>query len=259
MATTMGYQDYSCLSAFVLLVWDTFDALPDEILLMWRSPMSPSKLAYLFIRYFGLLSLLGNYVLAQQLFSHFPVARSACAGWYALGLVTFWALYASCDLLLMSKVYELYDQSSRVAVFLFSLHFVEALVVSVCSWYSLKVLKFGNYCNGNRIPDGVVVIVTVIILSQIILWTLVVRKKNMWKGPNQNTLKEFFQDERWPWYLTLAALLVLIPAGVMCQFILPYLFFSWPSTMLSVGVRSHTGYSSVLPLIFLADMSPIIE
>ncbi|PPQ75173.1 hypothetical protein CVT26_008703 [Gymnopilus dilepis] len=209
----------------------------------YRAAATRMKLGYLFVRYFGLLSQLVNYVMAQQIFSRLPVSRSACAGWYAFGLVAFWALYAPCDLLLMSRVYELYDQSPRVALFLVSLHLVETLVVSVCSWYSLRALRFDSLCKGSKVPDGVIIIVIMLIASQIILWTMVARKKMFWKGFNRETLKLLSEKhDRWPWFLVFASLPMLIPVALTFQFVLPHIFFSWPSTMLSVGVRSHTRF-----------------
>ncbi|KDR79384.1 hypothetical protein GALMADRAFT_154297 [Galerina marginata CBS 339.88] len=237
MTKMVSWQNYSCLSAFTLLAWDHALTFADEVSLIWSQPSNPSKFLFLVIRYFGLALQLANFVLSITRFSHLPVSHTACAGWYAFEAVRFWVVYAPSDIVLMMRVYDLYQQSHRIGFGLVLLHVAETLVVSICCWHTLDYARFDPICNSAySVPREAIAIVVTIIFSQFILWALTFIKRDVGRGRKRTSLTAILGDGIWSWLIILTMLMVIVPTAFVHQFVWPHLiFFSWPPTILSVG------------------------
>ncbi|KAJ3514513.1 hypothetical protein NLJ89_g2342 [Agrocybe chaxingu] len=228
-------QNYSALSAFILLVWDYMDTLTDEVEYIWGQRLTPVKFAFLFARYYGLASQLTNYVLLMTRLSRIPVAHQMCKGWYGFQTVSFWLLYTSSDLVLMMRVYALYQHSQNIGVCLLFLHTVEGIVVSLVGWHTLEHIQFNAACDAISIPPDVIAFATVVIVSQCVVWALTCYKRNVGHGQSVPVVDVVIRDGRLAWFVVCVIIAATVLPSFCRQVARPHLLFSWPITLLSVG------------------------
>ncbi|CAA7270301.1 unnamed protein product [Cyclocybe aegerita] len=194
-------QNYSALSAFILLVWDYVDTLTDEVHYIWGQRLTPVKFAFLFARYYGLASQFTNYVLLMTRLSRMPVDHQMCKGWYGFQTVSFWLLYTSSDLVLMMRVYALYKHSQNIGMCLLFLHTMEGIVVSLVGWHTLEHIQFNAACDAISIPPDVIAFATVVIVSQCVVWVLTYYKRNVGHGQSVPVVDVVIRDGRLAWFV----------------------------------------------------------
>ncbi|KAF8154428.1 hypothetical protein B0H34DRAFT_716445 [Crassisporium funariophilum] len=242
LAVAARFQNYSSLSALILFIWDHFNTLPDGIAYlgsfgMYSAPWTLFTWPYLFARYIGLIfQLTNNFVLFTRI-SQLPVSYDVCKGWYAFQILALWCLFSASDMVVMLRVYELYQRSWRIGLSLITLHSFEALIASICGWRTLNALSFDPACNAWDIPVEAIVFAASVIISQCTIWTLTLMKRDVKDGERASIMKTILRDLKWAWawFILLSVFGAVIPYFFIRQYIKPHLIFSWPMTILSIA------------------------
>jgi len=116
-------------SAFFFLAWDTLITLDDEIDYIWSKPRTSwIKWAFLIARYFSLALQLTSEVLQLVItYSHIHLNTNSLRIWFALqGLVAF-SIMAGAEIVMMARVYALYNRNKWVGYGFRALMFGESI------------------------------------------------------------------------------------------------------------------------------------
>ncbi|KAF8889117.1 hypothetical protein BD779DRAFT_420260 [Infundibulicybe gibba] len=173
--TTVGPSDvmirsYSSLVALVFLIWETLVTSGDECKYIWKHHWTPVKCIYLFCRYFSLAVQIINYVVTQGLISRIPVAYTTCQTWFAFQTTCTASLLCAVNILLMLRVYALYNKDRKIAVFLTNLLIIDIIATIVHCYHCVKTCGFDHACLMMSTPPTVLSFSTQILVMQGILW-----------------------------------------------------------------------------------------
>ncbi|KAF8154427.1 hypothetical protein B0H34DRAFT_522875 [Crassisporium funariophilum] len=226
LVESTSFQNYSCLSALIFLLWDYIDSFGDEIKFVWSKPWSPVRCAYLYTRYFGFSWQLANYVYLVVRVSRLHMPSDVCRWWFGVQTVALWTLYAASDMVLMLRVYALHRHSSRVGAFLIALHVSETVMACVLGSRMIKAVVFDSACNGIEVPIEPMIFAFGVILSQCIVWTMTIRKRNVTNGTQVPVVNIVFRDGKWALIVFCAIFATSIPLSFSRQSAKPHIIFS---------------------------------
>jgi len=107
----------SQLAALLFLLLDIVDTLGDEYLYIWKGPNTMAKCLFLASRYIALLFLLA-YFFTVDMFLGCPTNYSECVGSTLLETTLLGLLAILLEILLIFRLYVLYDRSAKMGIFL---------------------------------------------------------------------------------------------------------------------------------------------
>nr|GAT56335.1 predicted protein [Mycena chlorophos] len=117
----------------VALIWETLITLDDEVRFIWVKPNTAwIKHAFLFLRYFPLAIHICNRTLSELVYD--DPARlnlSFLRGWYLTQVVVAHMVMSGVELVMMARVYALYNNSRLVARTFVLLWILETIVVFI--------------------------------------------------------------------------------------------------------------------------------
>ncbi|KAF8889115.1 hypothetical protein BD779DRAFT_419724 [Infundibulicybe gibba] len=142
----MVIRNYSSLVALVFLIWETLVTSSDEYKYIWKHHWTPVKCIYLFCRYFSLAVQIINYVITRGPISRIPVAYTTCQTWFAFQATCTASLLCAVNVLLMLRVYALYNKDRRIAVFLANLLILDTISTVAHGYHYIKTCGFDDVC-----------------------------------------------------------------------------------------------------------------
>ncbi|KZP18511.1 hypothetical protein FIBSPDRAFT_593255 [Athelia psychrophila] len=140
--------DTNATGALVLLVWEYLITFDDEVNFIWCKPnRALVKWLFLFLRYFSLFAQIGNQVLSEKIASSVPVSASSCRMWYTWRLVAAQVMLVAVEVLLIIRVYALYNKSKRIVLCLLTLVLAEVACSATNSIINIPRLLFSPACS----------------------------------------------------------------------------------------------------------------
>ncbi|KAF9447270.1 hypothetical protein P691DRAFT_129410 [Macrolepiota fuliginosa MF-IS2] len=113
----------SPLAAWLLLVVEYVWCFGDEYALVWRTPLSFSKVSYVFSRYFPLLSQLANLGVMSHL--TLPISQEICHRWLAFQQVSAVLMQLGLEATLFLRLYALYQRDLKIGALVVSMFIIE--------------------------------------------------------------------------------------------------------------------------------------
>ncbi|KAF8889116.1 hypothetical protein BD779DRAFT_419996 [Infundibulicybe gibba] len=139
-------RSYSSLAALIFLIWEILATSSDEYKYIWRQNWTSVKCIYLFCRYFSLIVQIANYAITRGPISRIPVAYTTCQTWFAFQITCTASLLCAVNVLLMLRVYALYNKDRRIAVFLTNLLILDTISTIIHGYYRIKTCGFDDAC-----------------------------------------------------------------------------------------------------------------
>ncbi|KDR79385.1 hypothetical protein GALMADRAFT_137227 [Galerina marginata CBS 339.88] len=226
-------RNVSSLGALVWLIWECIITGYNEYQHIWRGPMNRVKLLYLFSRYLAICAQVANTYIVFFPLSILPVPRDECQIWLIFLTVCACLLLAALDLVIMLRVYALYNRSLKLGLFLAFLLLIQAAVVTACTRITVPHVPFGPSCDALETPADVIYFMATVVFSQTVLLILTVRKRKVAFG--QSPLIDLVvRDGAWVFVLIVSMFVAIIPYSFIVQVFKPHIIFVWPITLLSV-------------------------
>ncbi|KAG6830489.1 hypothetical protein H0H92_000497 [Tricholoma furcatifolium] len=144
------------LSILTWLVWDSIILAGREYEHIWRREPSIATRFYLCFRYLGLIAQIINAIYTTHLLSQD---------------------YVPSEIILMLRVYALYNRSKAVGAVLCSLWISETSVLVICSVQMTREFRFMPICLVENTPPSVAGVCTAIIFTQLIVWGMTFLKQ----------------------------------------------------------------------------------
>jgi len=142
----------SAMAAWALLVWETCLTLDDEVEHIWRMPNRFVKWLYYFIRYFGLASQTGCRIFIMWITYNNTATPLLCTVFRTTLAFTVQSLMTSMHLILMLRVFALYNRKRCIGVVLLSLLAGENITQVVSMVYTIPIITYNPTCHIQRIP-----------------------------------------------------------------------------------------------------------
>jgi len=169
----VGVQ-YACYSSLTFIVWEWLITLSFEVDIIWRKETPRyTKLLYCTPRYLGLISLIWNTFMMSYIHLVNP---KICRWWHGFQVLTADVMLLSLEILLMVRVFALYDRKQWIAVFLGAVLGLKTTALIILSALTLGMITFGNACLVKRAPRTVVYISFLDILIQTLFWAATLYK-----------------------------------------------------------------------------------
>ncbi|KAF8989470.1 hypothetical protein BDQ17DRAFT_1373172 [Cyathus striatus] len=159
-------RNYSSLAALVVLTWEWASVFPHELEWIWMRPITVVKCIYIYARYVGLV-----------LFSTVPTPEHACRTWYIVLMSMGLSLLLAIDVILMLRVYALYNKSTAVAIVMGTLGICQIILEILCIVHSMPHIPFNPICNSMDEPQELYYFVALEGLIQLVIWTMMFRRR----------------------------------------------------------------------------------
>ncbi|KIM90264.1 hypothetical protein PILCRDRAFT_811985 [Piloderma croceum F 1598] len=142
----------NAMAAWAFLVWEISLTLDDEVEHIWRLPNTPIKWLYFFIRYFGLASQTGHRIFSMWIASTMTATPLICTTFHTLLAVTAQSLLTCMHIILMLRVFALYNRKRWIGILLLSLLAAQNATQAVCMVYVVPALTFNPMCHLDQMP-----------------------------------------------------------------------------------------------------------
>jgi len=231
LASTLLAHQYSSVAALTLLCWEYLLTCSQEYHHIWSFPLNQVKLAYLFARYYGILSQVVN----VYIFLNFrvPVQMRTCRSWHTFLFVSSASLQAILDYILILRVYTLWDQSKRVGTYLTILFLTQASLTIAHGMQGSKEIFFDAACNWVRAPVEVIYLTAIICVLHISMWYLCLKRLN--DVPTHPLLRLVIRDGSCVLVTVCAIVLSATPFAFLTKKAIPSMpLLIWPHTFFSV-------------------------
>ncbi|GLB38831.1 hypothetical protein LshimejAT787_0506960 [Lyophyllum shimeji] len=165
------------VSALSWLVWDSILLCRREYESIWKRENSVVKAVYIFSKYVGLVAQTMNTIWTFDLLSREYLTPRLCRKWFGSQIGVIILLHAALQIILMLRVYALYDCKKPVGLFLLSLGIGEIASISFSSVYIVRGFHFHSTCLNANTPPAVVALIVVMAVVQIIVWGMTLFKQ----------------------------------------------------------------------------------
>ncbi|KAH7924348.1 hypothetical protein BV22DRAFT_1035246 [Leucogyrophana mollusca] len=170
--------NYHCVASLCFMVWDILVTLDVEVQHVWPKPRQALfKWLYLLIRY-GALVLQIFHQFAVPFITEGRATASLCKAWFMYAVITAQAMTSAVELILMTRVYALYNKSRRIALLLFALAMCEIMTLAINSVHTIPNLQASNVeiCILAKPPPEIVYYSLTVLLTQSTLLVLTILK-----------------------------------------------------------------------------------
>ncbi|KAF8813724.1 hypothetical protein BYT27DRAFT_7334768 [Phlegmacium glaucopus] len=168
---------YVCYAALSFVTWEWLITLSFEVDFIWRKETPRyTKLLYCAPRYLGLISLICNAVGISYVHQIYFVKHARCQWLYAFQLLAMDIILLSLEVLLLVRIFALYDRRQRIAVFLSIMLGLKTIAVIILSIFAVRRTGFGDACLIQRSPSVVLYISVLEVLIQTFIWTATLYK-----------------------------------------------------------------------------------
>lgn len=238
----------SYFSATTFLAYDICLTLADEVEFVWtQSWRTPSKWVYIVLRYYSLFVLISLWFAATDLGVAIGFSRPFdCVGWYKYQVASLQIITCLMEIILIFRVYALYEQSKRIAAFILSAFAVDQSIMAWSISVVIPRVKFTEDCTTTSVPNTSVWIGLSPILFELMLLVMTVHKAMKTGGriaAHSRLLRILVRDGMWCFWV------VFITFGINGIF---YLAISGPKNAVVWGwqyaVSAFAGCRLVLHL-----------
>ncbi|KAF8160883.1 hypothetical protein B0H34DRAFT_355969 [Crassisporium funariophilum] len=154
---SMFVVQYACYSSLAFLTWEWLITLSFEVRAIWRKTTPrTTRLLYCAPRYLGLLALSCNSIAITRIHAIYIVDRETCQWWYGFQLLVSDSMLLSLEVLLMVRVFALFDRRRRMAMFLSGVLGLKTVVVITLGTFTVRNTTFGDACLADYMPVSVV-------------------------------------------------------------------------------------------------------
>jgi len=168
--------------ALTSLVWESIITFPDEYDRIWKVELRLTKSLYLFIRYFALTAQIVNHFLNMHFLSMPYIRQCHCRSWFGFQSMSVQLLYNALEIVLMMRVYALYDRSFTTGILLMTLFIAEFGVMTVVWALVIRSFQFGPTCLLVKTPWMIGFMNTVVLVIQAIVWGMTAWKSSNYGG-----------------------------------------------------------------------------
>ncbi|KDQ50457.1 hypothetical protein JAAARDRAFT_585327 [Jaapia argillacea MUCL 33604] len=233
---------YSSVSALAFLVWDIHLTFDDEVEYIWKQAWgSPAKPLFLYIRYFSIIAQVVLLVPRVNLPRTPPSHYLSCRTWFIFKIVAFQSMLSGLGLILMLRVYALYNRARRVRSILQTLFSIEMLLILPIYCALFPLLELDEMCEPrpspmSQLPLHLLSGVTAIVQVTLLVLTMIKPVASMRKGWRYRTPSIIFvvaRDGAWVFGLMIG---VVFLSQIFDIFVGPLyrdLVFTWFLTIVS--------------------------
>ncbi|KAF7762307.1 hypothetical protein Agabi119p4_8900 [Agaricus bisporus var. burnettii] len=236
-------RQYTNIAGLVLLVYDQVITWDKEVNRIWRRSSDwVLKIMFFLARYCALATQIINlvathpYILEKQVMS--------CHKWFGFQTSAIGLLLLNLQLILMLRVYALYERSKKVAGFLLCWFLVYTTLLLLIGYDSVPVLKLDSNCIMVESPDSrrTLSFSVLCILDQCILWGLTANKYRdaLRCGWSTNPiLRIVMRDTSWSFLAICCLFISTVPYSLMVKQV-GHIVYCLLCSLVSVLVSSAT-------------------
>ncbi|KAF7315592.1 hypothetical protein MIND_00074600 [Mycena indigotica] len=175
----------TALAGTAALIWETLITFGDEVRYIWPKPNNAwIKYAYLFLRYFPLAVHICNRIVSELVFQEIDLGYSALRGWYAVQVLMAHLAMSGVELVMMARVYALYNNSRLIGRGFACLWLIETAVVIIGLVVTLPGLHFEQEFFVTKAPHSFAYLAISTLVSQAVIFALTFAKylQGEWEG-----------------------------------------------------------------------------
>ncbi|KZP30075.1 hypothetical protein FIBSPDRAFT_1038433 [Athelia psychrophila] len=178
----MHFQDLALLRharsntrGLVFVCWEALVTHDIEVQFIWSKPnASFIKWLFLYIRYAGILGQIFNIFVTI----HYPLSSGQCASWYIVQCGISQGMMTALEMVLILRVYAIYDRNYRVAAGLMLFILAEIAITSTVAWDMIPTLDFGPTCFTVLPHKSAAYYIAGVISTQLAIVTLALHKSS---------------------------------------------------------------------------------
>ncbi|KAF4598135.1 hypothetical protein EYR38_006531 [Pleurotus pulmonarius] len=164
----------SSAASLAFLVWDILITTDNEVELIWPKPWSVTKFLYFHIRYVPVLVQIAITFVGTEIAESFHYTTHDCYIWQVFQGVASVSIIAAVDVILILRVYALYNGHWAIRLSVGCLFFMEIVCMIVGLALAIPGIRFGPNCSTTGIPQSLIIYGAGSVLFQIILFLLTV-------------------------------------------------------------------------------------
>jgi len=133
-------------ATLTLLILEWLSFFDDELIYIWKRPMSFIRTSYIFSRYFAIASQIFSYAYFSRNYtiSQYPVPSWFCRSFY--GIAVSQSLQLVLEIILVVRVHALYNRSRRMGFFLSTLFIANTSLMITMVCLSIRTIEFDSVC-----------------------------------------------------------------------------------------------------------------
>ncbi|KDQ52590.1 hypothetical protein JAAARDRAFT_40194 [Jaapia argillacea MUCL 33604] len=235
---------YSSLASLIFLIWDICVTFDQEVEFIWKQHARfPVKWLFLFVRYWAVVIQTLIFLTATGGITNIGLRADQCETWYSFQSFATQSLTIAVEMILMLRVYALYNRSRAMRILMLAILAIEvAFVVPVYVIYVPRV-KYGIQCSATTTQDSKALFVsisTASILIQFILsgFTLVKTAGAIKSGWGRTPVMIILmRDGSWVFLIQFGAMMLNAIHTVQVGPIKGHIVFTWFWAILSFSRR----------------------
>ncbi|KAF8150891.1 hypothetical protein B0H34DRAFT_155289 [Crassisporium funariophilum] len=146
------HKIYWSTAALSALFWDAIIGMEDEYEYIWKSPPITNKWIYLTSRYIGTFTQLANHVMIVSEVSGPHTTERRCRFRIRYEITTSLLLFGLVEIILMLRVYALYNKNRTVALALMFWFLAEFTMAGYFVWQGAALIQFNSSCTILKVP-----------------------------------------------------------------------------------------------------------
>ncbi|PPQ70857.1 hypothetical protein CVT26_014080 [Gymnopilus dilepis] len=234
VSLSLPASNYLSLVALVLLGTDWIGSIRSEYEHVWSKKFTVTKLMYLCSRYIPLATVIAHYCLVHFLLERGPVPASTCKGWFMFLAVSCSLLQMNLVAILVLRVWALYREDKKVVFAVCTLVVLPFVVSFVLIGRNVVAGdNFNEQCDLHHTPIEAPVLAAVYLMSHMVLWFLIFRKRN-YVAPNDKRLLDNVVNTGNISFTVLVANGLMIPICYAMHSVNMILIFIFPMVSISM-------------------------
>jgi len=170
-------RQYISLASLALLLWEHVLTFSHEYTHVWKSRLTVTKWLYLLLRYFSIICQLTNHIISSSLLFKAPLSKSTCFAWVAFQASYFQVVQMLFELILLVRVWALYNKGPRVGFFLLSMYLCGFVILVYANVRVNMVLQLDGTCLVMKTPPEAYILAIYPLVTQAVIWTMTWYKK----------------------------------------------------------------------------------
>jgi hypothetical protein len=169
-------------AALAFIVYEFCVTISDEVNCIWRMKWAPIKFLFMGLRYFPLVGQIAHQIIMIELKHRIAFQPWSCGLWYGYQLIGGSVLLMAIELILMLRVYILYDSSKRIGALLCFLYIGHCALKVISGVLTLRQLDFDANCAVSRLPGALLLCIGGAVLTESTIWVLTMLKTSASSG-----------------------------------------------------------------------------
>ncbi|KAF5310757.1 hypothetical protein D9619_008171 [Psilocybe cf. subviscida] len=224
------------VAAISVILWECLITFRQEVKYVWHCQSRMTKYIFWFCRYCVVGYFMACLFFGTQWILQIPISRNDCKKWFLIHVTSISLLTIGSQLILVRKVFNLYEKSTLLAFALFGLHCTQGASSLVLSYHMSASMNFNPICNSRHVPNSVLFIIGFITCNQCITWALILRKVRLRLFPScRRHLRTSGAYVRMSWGLCLVAIILGTSHSFAMQRCALVYVFTFPIVVLSIG------------------------